>query len=225
MLPRFLMVFGLVLAYMAVWAVIFLILILIWRDTNEAVLPYRRAHLMVNMLAATVTLITFLIPYLDFVAKRVFCYTGEGEPVGEDELRALILAINEFDAPVSVEERGKKIVVTWKYNDAKWWELLARAGLKRLYELHIKLNEEKKEAVLIDVLKTVAWRAGPTEVSVRASGFRGIYAGCQLGSRWGIKENFELGEVYSFKFKPSEIKSPIANSILRSGWRVRFGIW
>ncbi len=218
MLPRFLMAFGLVLAYMAVWAVVFLVWILIWRDTNEAVL-------VVGILAATVMLIAIFIPYLDFVAKRVFCYTGEGEPVGEDELRALILAINEFDAPVSVEDRGKRIVVTWKYNEAKWWELLAKAGLKQLYELHVKLNDQKKEAVLIDVLKTVAWRAGPTEVSVRASGFRGVYAGCQLGSRWGIKENFELGEVYSFKFKPSEIKSPIANSILRSGWRVRFGIW
>ena len=41
------------------------------------------------------------------MAKRVFCYTGESEPVGEDELRAVILAINGFDAPVSVEERGK----------------------------------------------------------------------------------------------------------------------
>jgi hypothetical protein len=168
MLRRFLLVFGLVPALMTVPGLALLIGILlwmvIWRDMHSL-------FLVVGTFTATAVLIAILYPYLDFVAKRVFCYSGEGEPVGEDELRALILAINEFDAPVSVEDRGRKIVVTWKYNDAKWWELLAKAGLKQLYELHIKLNDQKKEAVLVDVLKTVAWCAGPTEVSVRASGF------------------------------------------------------
>ena len=59
MLPRFLMAFGLVLAYMAVWAVVFLV----WRDANEAVL-------VVGILAAAVALIAIFIPYLDFVANR-----------------------------------------------------------------------------------------------------------------------------------------------------------
>ena len=42
------MAFGLVLAFMAVWAVVFLIWILVCRDTNEAVLvnggPYKPAQ-------------------------------------------------------------------------------------------------------------------------------------------------------------------------------------
>ncbi len=218
MFPRFLTAFGLVLAYLAAWAVVFLVWILLWRDSNEAVL-------VVGILAATAVLLAAFIPYLNFVAKKAFGFVGKGEPVGENELRALLLTVNDLAAPVSVRDLGKELVVTWKYNDTKWWELLAKAGLKQLYELHIKLNGRKKEAVLIDVLKTVSWRAGPTEVSVQASGFRGIYAGCQAGAGWGIQETFALGETYAYKFDPQEIKGPIMNSILRSGWTVRFGIW
>ena len=68
-------------------------------------------------------------PYLDFVAKRVFRFTGEAKAVSEKELRTVIKGINHLDAPVVVQERGRKLVVTWKYVDAKWWEVLA-------YEFH-----------------------------------------------------------------------------------------
>jgi len=162
---------------------------------------------------------------LDKVAKRVFRFKGEGEPVSETELRAQVQAINEFDAPVMVEERKDKLVATWKYVDAHWWELLAKAGLTKVYELHIKFDNAQHLVTLIDVTKSVSWRAGPTEVRLRGGFFRGIMLAYEIGKQWGIKENFELGKVYDYKFVPQEIKMPILNSILRSGWDVRFGIF
>ena len=47
----------------------------------------------------------------------------------------------------------------------------------------------------------------------------------EVGKQWGIKRNFEVGKIYDYKFVPSEIKLPILNSILRSGWDVRYGMW
>ena len=34
-----------------------------------------------------------------------------------------------------------------------------------------------------------------------------------------------LGKIYDCRFVPSEIKLPILNSILGSGWDVRSGMW
>jgi hypothetical protein len=224
MIKRFLIAFGLVLLYMAVWAGILFLAISIAQN-NEGVL-------LVLILGMFVLIVVLLVPYLDQVAKRVFHFKGEGDPVPVTELRELILSVNGFvDAPVMAEERqnawtGRRaLLVTWKYVDARWWEILAKAGLTQLYELHVKLDESQHVATLIDVHKSVDWRAGPTEVRLRGGLLRGLMFAYEIGKRWGIKENWELGKVYDYKFVPSEVKLPVMNSILRSGWSVRLGLW
>jgi hypothetical protein len=217
MLKRFLTVFGLMLLYMLVLAAVLLLGILLAGDNDTLIL----IMVLVMLVLATV----IMVPYLDWAAKKVFRFRGEGEPVSGSKLRAQIQAINQFDAPVMIEERKGKLVATWKYLDAHWWELLAKAGLTKVYELHIKFDDAQHLVTLIDVTKTVSWRAGPTEVRLRGCVFRGIILAYEIGKQWGIKENFELGKVYDYKFVPQEIKMPIMNSALRSGWDVRFGIW
>jgi hypothetical protein len=217
MLKRFLAVFGLMLLYMLVLAAVLLLAILLAGDNETLIL--------VTVLVMLVLAVVVMIPYLDWAAKRVFRFKGEGEPISGTELRAQIQAINQFDAPVMVEERQGKLVATWKYVDARWWELLAKAGLTKVYELHIKFDDAQRLVTLIDVNKTVFWRAGPTHVRLRGGFFRGVMLAYEVGKGWGIKENFELGKIYDYKFVPQEIKMPILNSILRSGWDARFGIW
>jgi len=202
----------LVLLYLAAWAGILYLVILAVQD-NERVW-------LILILVAFALIVLLFIPYLDRVAKRVFSFPGEGEPIPIAELRDLIESVNSFvDAPVIVQEREhpltgqRALVVTWKYVDARWWEALSRAGLSQLYELHVKLDGERHRATLVDVLKSVDWRAGPGEVRLRGGYFR------------GIRENWELGTVYDDRFVSSEIKLPVMNSILRSGWNVRFGMW
>ena len=218
MLKRFLTVFGLMLLYMAVLAGILLLVILLVGEENDTLI-------LITVLVMMVLAVVIMVPYLDQVAKRVFRFEGEGQPISETELRAQIQAINQFDAPVMIEGRKDKLVATWKYVDARWWELLAKAGLTKVYELHIKFDNAQRLVTLIDVTKSVAWRAGPTSVRLRGGFFRGIMLAYEIGKQWGIKENFELGKVYDYRFVPQEIKMPILNSILRSGWDVRFGIF
>lgn len=217
MLKRFLTVFGLMLLYMLVLAGILALVILLAGENDTLIL--------ITVLVMMVLAIVILVPYLDQVSKRVFYFKGEGQPISETELRAQIQAINQFDAPVMVEERKDKLVATWKYVDSRWWELLAKAGLTKVYELHIKFDDAQHLVTLIDITKSVSWRAGPTKVRLWGGFFRGIMLAYEIGKQWGIKENFELGKVHDYKFVPQEIKMPIMNSILRSGWDVRFGIW
>jgi hypothetical protein len=217
MVRRFLAAFGLVVLYMIAWVPPLYLWITIWGNNDAAIA--------VGAIVGMVICMIGFIPYLNFVAKKMFYFSGEGEPIPKEELRTMIKEINRFNVPVTVQERGNTIVVTWRYIDAKWWEILARAGLKKIYELHIKFNEAKKEATLIDVHKSVSWRAGPSQVRVYGGFFRGISLAYEIGKRWGIKENFELGSVYDYQFSPQEIKNPVLNSILRNGWAVRFGMW
>jgi hypothetical protein len=211
------MVFGLVLLYMAILALILLLAIGLAGDDGTAML--------IVMLAALILSIGAFVPYLNWAIKRAFHFHGEGQPVPLEALRARIQSINEFDAPVMVEERKRKLVATWNYVDARWLELFAKAGLTKSYELHMKFDQARHTVTLVDVTKAASWRAGLGESSGSGSLTQGVVMAYEVGKQWGIRENFELGKVYDYKFVPSEIKLPILNSILRSGWDVRYGIW
>ena len=217
MAKRFLAAAGLLLLYMGIWSILFYLWIVLCRGNDSAIAT--------GILVETLLLVIGLIPYLDIVAKKVFYFPGEGKPESPEKLREKIMEINRFDAPVMVREKGDSLVVTWKYVDAKWWEILAKAGLRKIYELHIKFNNEKKEATLIDVKKSVSWKAGPTHVRVSGGFFRGVIFDYEIGKRWGITENFGIGKIYDYRFTPGEIKNPVMNTILRNGWAVRFGMW
>ena len=217
MAKRFLTVFGLILLYMAVLALILFLAITITGDDETAML--------IVMLAALVLSIGAFIPFLNWAIKRAFSFRGEGQPVPLEVLRAQIEAINEFDAPVMIEERKGKLVVTWKYVDARWLELFAKAGLTKSYELQIKFDEARHSVTMVDRTKEASWRAGLGGGSGSASTSQGVVMAYEIGKQWGIKRNFEVGKIYDYKFVPAEIKLPILNSILRSGWDVRYGMW
>lgn len=217
MMKRFFAVFGLVMLFMAVLAVMLLAVILLVGDNESAIL--------VAVLVILVIGIGAFLPFLDWAIKRVFHFPGEGTPIAEADLRARIQALNRFDGPVMVQERKKKLVATWKYVDAQWWELLAKAGLTRVYELHMKFDAPSKTVTLIDVTKSVSWRAAPTEVRLRGGFSRGVILAYEIGKAWGIQRSFQPGKIYDYRFVPQEIKNPVLNTILRAGWDVRFGIW
>ena len=224
MIKRFFLLFFLVLLYMALWAIPLLLVIYLAAPWPNLVL--------IGIGIITLLVLIGFIPLLDVAAKRVFFFRGEGPPLPASALRAQLLAVNDWDgAPVQVEQRTRRdggpgtLVVTWRYVDARWWELLARSGLTQLYELHVRLDEGRHRATLIDVTKSVQWRAGPTQVRLRANWFRGVLFEVEIGRAWGIRENWQLGELYNYRFAPAEIKFPVLNTLLRAGWDVRFGLW
>ena len=217
MAKRFLTALGLILLYMVVLALILFLAITIAGDDMTA--------LMVVILVGLVVSFGAFVPYLNWAIKRAFTFRGEGQPVSLEELRAQIQGINEFDAPVMVEERKRKLVATWKYVDARWLELFAKAGLTKSYELQMKFHEGRHTVTMVDRTKEATWRAGMGGVSVSGSTSQGVVMAYEVGKQWGIKENFAPGKIYDYKFVPSEIKLPILNSILRSGWDVQYGMW
>jgi hypothetical protein len=214
---KFLIVFLAIFLYILLWFLLVGLAVALTGGDEEAAL--------VIVLGTLIIFPITLIPFMQIVSKRVFYFKGQGSPASEDELRGVIKNINNLEAPVMVQEKGDKLVATWKYVDARWWEILAKAGMEQVYELHMKLDGKKKTVTMIDIHKSVAWRAGPSQVRLRGGFFRGISSTYEIGKQWGIKENFELGKIYDYKFVSGEIKYPIMNTILRQGWDVRFGLW
>lgn len=216
---KFIQSFLAIIGYMVFMAVIGLPFFLFQKEFDEKVFT----TLVIVWIAA---IIVSFFPFLLWVTGKIWFFKSQDVPVELSELKKQLLEINQFDIPIVVQETKKGgLNFTWKYVEAKWWELLAKAGLKKTYELRLRFNEKKHEVIMIDVSKSFSWRVGLTSAHIGWFSFRGVQVGFELGKQWGVKENFSLGKVYDFKFNPSEIKTPVMNTVLKNGWNVRFGIF
>jgi hypothetical protein len=92
-------------------------------------------------------------------------------------------------------------------------------------ELHVRLHERRHEAILTESTRKVNWGVGVEGVRLGWSGFRGVVSEWERGETWGIRENFAPGKLYDYTFTPSLVTNPVINTILRSGWDVRFSIF
>ena len=143
-------------------------------------------------------------------------------PVTAKTLRARILALNDLDLPFQVREESGGLVAEWRIADDRWIGLMEAGGLHDLHRIYIDLDPERHQARSLDVRRTVEWSAGIGEVSASFSFFRGISffqydRGIQLGvffrdGRWTTR-------AYDYRFVLSEMKTPLVQAIVGSGWR------
>ncbi len=220
-MKKFLKYFLYVIGYMGLWG-IFILLLMGYLQQKYG--PQSK-EMFYGFLFVFITLFSSWIPFMIWTAARVFIYPGEGDPVSEEDLRKQILEINSFDAPVRVEEKGKKLSVSWNYVDAKWFGIISKSSLSKHYELLIRFNDRTKTATLIDIQKEISFGLTPGEFKLRGGYFRGISFNYEKGIAWGITDNFKIGKVYDYKFTNAEIKTPVMNTITRNGWTVKMGLF
>lgn len=149
-------------------------------------------------------------------------------PVSESELRHRLLAINEMNVPFQVTERKDgKIDVTWRLADAKWAGLMTLNKVTHIQLIRLRLSEEDKACRALDVIKSVHATADGLRMgfSLSFSFFRGIVFG-----QWEYEKQYGLifkdgrltfDKVYEYKFRHDELKNPIVNIVIQSGWQYK----
>jgi len=149
-------------------------------------------------------------------------------PVSESELRSRLLAINQMDVPFQVVERKDgKIDVTWRLADAKWAGLITLNKVKVVQMIRLRLSEQEKACRAVDIARSVRVTADGLKTGFSSSFFfaRGIIFG-----QWEFEKQYGLifkdggltfDKVYEYKFNFNELKSPIVNTIVQSGWKYK----
>jgi hypothetical protein len=143
-------------------------------------------------------------------------------PVTAKTLRSRILALNDLDLPFQVREEADGLVAEWRIADDRWIGLMEAGGLHDVHRIYLALDPVRERVRSLDVRRTVEWGAGIAEVSASFSFFRGISffdyeRGAQLGlffrdGRWTTR-------AYDYEFVLSEMKTPLVQAIVGSGWR------
>jgi len=128
---------------------------------------------------------------------------------------------NQPDIPFKVSVEGNLVTATWNLVDARWIELFGKAGMKKNYKIIVTLNENKHEASYKEQTGEVNWKAGVPTTSFSSSKFSGKTISIQKGAAWGIKENLQPGQLYSYDFNTNKIKKPILDTVQQAGWTIK----
>ncbi len=198
--------------FCAVWVAIFLSLFRLFPNYQDLIA-------LSFIVGVFVTYIPFFIVIIRATVK------GEGTPVAVAVIRDELESINSFDVPVAVKKHTEnKYMLTWRYEDEKWFDILSTSGMQKSYQLIVKLDEAKKRATIVEVHKSIRWRRDLKSFKLSGGYFRGVSASYSKGAIWGIRESFGNAQVHDYKFVATEIRNPVINTLLRNGWDVRFAL-
>ena len=140
-------------------------------------------------------------------------------PVPVDELRAALLGASRDSAPWTVRDGaddGCDLIGEWRIVDAQWYGIFLSYGLQKTFRVKLKLDSEAHEVRNVDESATLQWRDGIPEVS--RSWTRGQINEVEMGKGVGFTEEGQLGVVYDYTFRSSEIKDPLRDVVTEHGW-------
>ena len=140
------------------------------------------------------------------------------------EVLSRLMALNRPTAPYHIidgKSEGVDLIAEWKIVDAQWYEIFAKASLKKVFRIYLKLDPEKHEVRAMDKEFTVAWHAGVPSLGVEASFFKGQQSSISFGTGYAFTESLAPGQVYKYKFNTNELKKPIQDAVAVSGWKYK----
>ena len=96
--------------------------------------------------------------------------------------------------------------------------------MKKLYELWLSFDNNTKTVSMTDKYRSVDWTLSPIKLKTGWFALRKPYFRVETGEAWGV-ENYVDSDPDTYSFSPNEIKSPVLNTIVKSGWNVRFSLF
>jgi len=168
----------------------------------------------------------FIWPRLASWAARIDA-SPHVAPVSADGLKEKLMAINKHDVPFEIKQskRPDEVIAEWKYIDSKWVGLMYAGGLKALYRLRLRIDNDEHRVRAQEMSSTISWNIGaasPVIGSFSWSYFKGInFYQYDSGAAYGIlfkDGTLKFDHAYKYRFVTSEIKNPIIDIITDSGW-------
>ena len=217
MFKRSLQFFGLILLLMTGYGLTLLPLLLIR--------PHVQTRPFMGAMSIWFLLVVLSLPFLlRMITCRVWFFKGRGEPVIKELLESMLMGINDYNSPVIVRKKRGRLIIGWRCTDPQWCERMALEGIRKMYELTLKLDHDTRTVIMKDRVRKVDFDLCPIKVKTGFVAYPKFYCRVDRGEQWGL-QNFEHTAADQYTFKPRELKSPIFNTVLNHGWNIRFTIF
>ena len=145
------------------------------------------------------------------------------QPASLSQVKEQILSINSVALPFSVREDKKgRLVAQWRIADTKWAGLMEAGGLQYGSEVVMDLNESEHKVRVVDCQRKLSWRGGLGHIAFSMEYFRGInFFQYERAAEYGLlfkDGTLKPAAAYNYRFDLSEMKNPLIDVVLGSGW-------
>jgi len=140
--------------------------------------------------------------------------------VDRKTLQAMLLKLNQWRHPFQLHISDEAdLEVKWDVVDAKWIEILGKASEHLKYRAWIVLDDEAKTVKYHERIYGASFTAGGPEITATSYSAHGFESwGKRSGRRWGIGDDFSVGEIYDYRFNPGDVKDVVRQIANDHGW-------
>ncbi|MCX3061279.1 hypothetical protein [Streptomyces beihaiensis] len=139
------------------------------------------------------------------------------------DVRAALLALNGPDVPYAVRDgraEGADLIAEWRVLEPAWQTYFARSQVSRTFQVRMRLAPDQHEVRAVDQEFDVTWSAGAPTLSVVARAQRGQVRTVSVRRTVG-GDGTGAGGTDSFRFDSDDLKRPLQETVLGSGWTWR----
>ncbi|MET9832335.1 hypothetical protein ABZ078_24235 [Streptomyces sp. NPDC006385] len=145
-------------------------------------------------------------------------------PRSAAEVHAALLGLNNPDVPYIVRdgrEEDADLVAEWRILDPAWQTFFIRTQVSRVFQVRMRLVPEKHEVRSLDQQYEVTWVGGTPHLAITAEAQRGQVQ--TVSKRWtlGGGDDDAQRTTETFSFDTSDLKTPLQETVLSSGWTWR----
>jgi hypothetical protein len=139
-------------------------------------------------------------------------------------LRAALLGLNQSDVPYVIRCGDREqcdLVAEWRLTEPAWQQDFVRSHITHAVRIRMRLVNEDHELRALEEQWEVSRVRSPTRLQVPSEYVRGP---SRTGSRewtFGRGQNGGLEATETFRFDSAELRSPLQDTVLKSGWTWR----
>ncbi len=159
-----------------------------------------------------------LLDFLRGIRRPSSDSTPQPEPSLRDALLALGTDADPFVVRVSRPGEPGQLVAEWKIVDARWFELFARAGLRKTFAIFLVLDAARHTVRGLDRSTTLQWRAGVPSPSADGEVEWGRQMTAEAAIGFGFRDDLSYGPVYRYAFRSKDLKQLLWTTVLDHGW-------
>ena len=156
--------------------------------------------------------------------RRIWHFPGQGAADSLEALHQRLLAVNALSCPVQVRQKGRMLIVAWRYDQIQWCELLGHLGIDQLYELRCRFDIPTHTVTLIDRRRTADFIICPEAIKIGTARLMFPLLGLRV-HRLQTVAWYATAAPFDYAFKAKEIKGPVMGTILSAGWNVRYSLF
>ncbi|WSQ12173.1 hypothetical protein OG604_32880 [Streptomyces sp. NBC_01231] len=149
---------------------------------------------------------------------------GGVAPRSADEVRKALLGLNRPDVPYVIRHgaaEGADLVAEWRMAEPAWQAIFVESQMTRVVRIRMRLVQEDHELRALEEGWEVTRVGNPPKLKISGAYSRGPD---RTVSRHYTVERGESGRLEAtetFRFNGADLRDPLENAVLQSGWTWR----